>query len=591
VKKLIVPALLALAVCGLAPARGAAVVETKARKDARMQWWREARFGMFIHWGLYSVPAGRWNGKTVDGASEWLINDARIKAAEYEPLQKQFNPVKFDAKEWVRIAKAAGVKYITITSKHHEGFAMWDTKQTDWSITNTPYGKDVLKQLAAACKGSGIRLCFYHSIMDWHNPDYLPRREWDPRPDQKGDYDKYVAFMKAQLKELLTGYGPIGVLWFDGEWEDTWTHDRGKDLYQYVRSLQPDIIVNNRVDTGRSGRGLSGSDDEPAGDFGTPEQTIPANGLPGVDWESCMTMNDSWGYKADDHGWKSSEQLIRNLVDIASKGGNYLLNVGPTSEGLIPPESVERLKAMGAWLKVNGDAIYGTEAGPFTRPQPGWRVTQRPGKLYVHVFSAPDGAVILRGLQSPVKRAYMLADKSRATVRTESTPDGVTITVPQPLPDPVASVVVLEISGKPSVAATHITQAADGTVSLKASDADTTGSVQYEADKDSIGYWTEAGSTVSWKFDVKAPGTFKTYIVQACESGPAGSEYQVSVGDSSVKGVVKATGSWDSFTTVDLGELTIPAKGTYTLTVKAVSKPSFAVMNLRALTLTPLETK
>jgi alpha-L-fucosidase len=393
-----------------------------------MQWWREARFGMFIHWGLYSVPAGRWNGKTVDGASEWLINDARIKAAEYEPLQKQFNPVKFDAKEWVRIAKAAGVKYITITSKHHEGFAMWDTKQTDWSITNTPYGKDVLKQLAAACKGSGIRLCFYHSIMDWHNPDYLPRREWDPRPDQKGDYDKYVAFMKAQLKELLTGYGPIGVLWFDGEWEDTWTHDRGKDLYQYVRSLQPDIIVNNRVDTGRSGRGLSGSDDEPAGDFGTPEQTIPANGLPGVDWESCMTMNDSWGYKADDHGWKSSEQLIRNLVDIASKGGNYLLNVGPTSEGLIPPESVERLKAMGAWLKVNGDAIYGTEAGPFTRPQPGWRVTQRPGKLYVHVFSAPDGAVILRGLQSPVKRAYMLADKSRATVRTESTPDGVTIT-------------------------------------------------------------------------------------------------------------------------------------------------------------------
>lgn len=589
-KRLIVPALLVLVGCGLVPAR-AQVKETKAQKDQRMQWWREARFGMFIHWGLYSVPAGRWNGKTVDGASEWLLNDAQIKVADYEPLQKQFNPVKFNAKEWVKIAKEAGVKYITITSKHHEGFAMWDTKQTDWSIMNTPYGKDVLKQLAAACKGSGIRLCFYHSIMDWHSPDYLPRRAWDPRPDQIADFDRYVTYLKAQLKEILTGYGPIGVLWFDGEWENTWTHDRGKDLYNYVRELQPGIIVNNRVDTGRSGMGGMSTGDEPAGDFGTPEQTIPANGLPGVDWESCMTMNDSWGYKIDDHGWKSSEQLIRNLVDIASKGGNYLLNVGPTSEGLIPPESVERLKAMGAWLRVNGEAIYGTKAGPFVRPQPGWRVTQRPGKLYVHVFSAPDGKVTLRGLEAPVTQAYMLADKTRAAVKTEATADGLVISLPEPLPDPVASVVVLGIIGDPAVATTHIAQAADGTIALKATDAETTGSVQYEADKDSIGYWTDGGSTVSWKFDVKTPGSFKVQVAQACEPATAGSEYQVSVGDSAVKGVVKATTGWGDVTTVDLDPLTIPAAGTYTLTVKAVTKPGFAVMNLRGVTLTPAESK
>jgi alpha-L-fucosidase len=309
-----------------------------------------------------------------------------------------------------------------------------------------------MKDLAAACKEAGIKLCFYHSIMDWHHPDYMGRRPWNNvgTKDSKPDMDKYVAYMKGQLKELLTNYGPIGILWFDGEWESAWTQERGKDLYAYVRSLQPDIIVNNRVGKNRDDmRGLSKGNDI-VGDYGTPEQQIPANGLPGVDWESCMTMNDHWGYNKNDQKWKSSKEIIRMLVDVASKGGNYLLNVGPTSEGLIPAASVERLAEVGKWTKVNGESIYGTTANPFAK-SPAWgRVTQKSGKLYLHVFDWPnDGKLAVPGLKAKVTKAYLLADSTRAALTTESKGDGVEVTLPGQAPDPVASVVVLEIEGKP----------------------------------------------------------------------------------------------------------------------------------------------
>ena len=428
--------------------------ETPEERDARMRWWRDARFGMFIHWGLYAVAAGEWNGKTVPGAGEWILNTAKIKPEDYEPLLKQFNPVKFDAKKWVAIAKAAGMRYIVITSKHHEGFCLWDTAYTDWDVMSTPFHRDILKELADACQEAGIRLCFYHSIMDWHQPDYLPRRAWDTRPTDQADFNRYRDYMKKQLGELLGGrYGDIGVVWFDGEWESTWNHEFGKDLDTYVRSLKKDIIINNRVDVGRGGMAGMTRDGEYGGDFGTPEQEIPATGFPGVDWETCMTMNGTWGFHKHDQTWKSPETLIRMLCDIASKGGNFLLNVGPTPEGEIPEASVERLAAMGKWLEKNGEAIYDTKASLFASLPFGRSTTKSiegGTRIYLEVFDWPkDGKLVVPGVLNEVKSARLLADGS--ALKASSTEGNVVVEIPATAPDPIASVVAIDLVGAPNI--------------------------------------------------------------------------------------------------------------------------------------------
>lgn len=552
-----------------------AVIESAEAKAKRLAWWKDARFGMFIHWGLYSVPAGEWRGNQIGGIGEWIMNSAKIKPADYEPLQKQFNPVNFDAKKWVKIAKDAGMKYIVITSKHHDGFCLWDSKLTDWDIMGSPFKRDVLKELAAECKKEGIVLCFYHSIMDWHNPDYLPRRAWDDRLG--GNMDAYNAYLKGQLKELLTNYGRIGILWFDGQWEQTWNHARGMDLYSYVRSLQPNIIINNRVDKG----GLMGGKEEHAGDYGTPEQEIPANGLPGVDWESCMTMNDTWGFKKNDSNWKSAKTLVENLVDCVSKGGNYLLNVGPTALGEIPGPSVDRLAEVGSWLRKNGEAIYGAQAGPFTRPFKWGRVTQKPGKLYVHVFDRSLSEVQIPGLKTRFTKAYRLSDKQALPAFAQDT-----LKLPSD-PDSMVGVYVLEYQGALDVEPYTIRQAVDGTVNLPAAEADLQGGVQYEANKDCIGYWTNADAVVRWTFDLKTAGNYNLTVELACPDDAAGSEVQIEIGGDQVKFKVPATGDWTKFVKVDLGRISLVRPGKMTATVKASKKPGFAVMNLRSLTIDP----
>ncbi len=450
-------------VTGTAPRAGATeaaaadttATETAAQYEARMRWWKEARFGLFIHWGLYAVPAGEWNGNT--GHGEWIRTTAEIPLGVYDNLLGKFNPVKFDAREWVGLAKDAGMKYITITTKHHDGFALFDSKAGDFDVMATPFRRDVMKELADACRAEGITLCWYHSIMDWHHPDYLPRREWEKtRSADDADFGRYVGFMKEQLKELTSHYGKIGVLWFDGEWEGTWDRARGSDLYEYVRGLQPDIIVNNRVGAGRSG--MEGfSDGEPsAGDFGTPEQQIPATGLPGVYWETCMTMNDHWGYNKSDTNWKSSSQLTTMLADIASKGGNFLLNVGPTAEGLFPPESVERLKDIGRWMQVNSEAIYGTDASPFV-DLPWGRCTKKEieggTRLYLHVFDWPAGGTLtVPGIFNAAKGAYLLADSTRLPLTVTRSEDALVVYLPATCPDTVDAVVVLDLTGPADVA-------------------------------------------------------------------------------------------------------------------------------------------
>lgn len=425
--------------------------ETPAEKEARMEWWKEARFGMFIHWGLYAVPAGRYRGVNVTGISEWIMHKLNIPVDEYEKFATHFNPVKYDADEWVQIAKNAGMKYIVITSKHHDGFALWDSKISDWDIADaSPYKNDLLKLLAEACKKHDVKLCFYHSIMDWHHPH--AQAMWEPFYNQwKGsskvnpDFPKYINdYMKPQLKELLTNYGDIGVLWFDGEWIPAYTSEMGKDIYNYVRSLQPDILINNRVDKGR--RGMEGMDMEGdfAGDFGTPEQEIPDTGIPGEDWESCMTMNTSWGYKSFDDNWKSDTVLIRNLIDIVSKGGNFLLNVGPTAEGLIPQPSVKRLQAMGKWLKVNGESIYGAEASPVDHPAWG-RYTTKEETVYAHIFDWPANGVIKVEKIGEIKEAHLLNSSGSEELQFTEADGQYYIVLGETQPSEISSVVALEL--------------------------------------------------------------------------------------------------------------------------------------------------
>ncbi|MGA2869236.1 MAG: alpha-L-fucosidase, partial [Verrucomicrobiota bacterium] len=449
--------------------------ETPAQRDARMKWWSDARFGMFIHWGIYSVPAGEWDGHT--DYAEWFLEQTHMPVSQYEKYADQFNPTNFDALAWVKAAKYAGVKYIVITSKHHDGFGMYRSDLTDWCIKRTPFQRDPLQELAAACKAEGIKFCLYYTIMDWHSPDWGIRRPWNDVAAKYGppDMDRFEGYMKGQLHELLTRYGPIGLLWFDGNWESPWTAQRGEDIYNYVRSLQPAVIVNNRVGKPENTPGGGFAKTGMVGDYGTPEQTIPPTGFgPGVYWESCMTMNDHWGYNKHDQNFKSAETLVHNLIDCASKGGNYLLNVGPTSLGVIPAPELERLKQIGDWMNVNSTGIYGTSASPFKKLAWGRCTAKIDGRnttLYLHVWDWPtDGKLVVPGLKNHVKSATLLATGEK--LKTSATDDGVVIEVPATAPDAISSTIVLKFKGQPEVEDVVLKQSADGTVALAAADAD-----------------------------------------------------------------------------------------------------------------------
>jgi alpha-L-fucosidase len=555
--------------------------ETEQQRDARMGWWRQARFGMFIHWGLYAIPAGEWKGQKIPGLGEWIMTDAAIPVAEYQKLQQQFNPVKFDAKRWAAMARSAGMKYVVLTTKHIDGFCMFDSKLTDYDMMGTPFKRDVMKELSEAVRGEGMKMCAYYSISDFHYPDYCPLgpgSSW-PRVAQvskQPDFKRYQEYLGGQLRELLTQYGPLGVLWFDACYDQSPEDIHAIDLVKMMRAIQPDLIVNNRL-----GCPL---------DYDTPEQFIPATGIPGRDWETCMTINDTWGFKRDDLKWKSSEMLLRNLIDIVSKGGNYLLNVGPTAEGEIPADIVKRLEDIGGWMAVNGEAIYGTTASPFHRLNWG-RCTQKPGTLYLHVFDWPKGELEVPGLKSKVEQAYLLADQKRLPLVLSQMKDNVIIRLPAQAPDGIASVVVLSIAGSADVAPYAVVPAADGSITLPAVDATVHGkTARYDSERgqDNIGYWTDASDWVSWDCIIKKPGTYTVEIVFACVDGNAGSEYLVEVAGKKLAGKVEGTGGWNKFVTKPLGRVSLDAAGRQTLAVRASTMPNGAVMNLKAIVLKPV---
>jgi alpha-L-fucosidase len=446
--RLLAAVVLVCATCAAPPHPAEAAAQSA---PDRATWWRQARFGLFIHWGLYAIPAGSWDGRTDHG--EWIRDTAHIPLAEYDKLTARFDAPQFDADRWAELAAEAGMKYLVITTKYHDGFCLWDSAQTDFDVMATPLHRDVMAATAAACRKHGLRIGWYHSIMDWHHPDYLPRRPWETdRPVQDARFSRYVEYLHRQVAELLNNYGPIDVMWFDGEWENTWTTADGRALYQLCRSLQPAVLVDNRVDKGRAGMEGMTRGSGFAGDFGTPEQEVPAEALPGVDWETCLTMNDHWGFNRNDRHWKSVTELVRTLVDVASKGGNLLLGVGPEADGTFPSACVDRLQGIGAWMSRHGEAIHGSRESPFGLLPWGrctWKPDGQDSLLYLMVFERPGEQLLLPGLGSEVVAAEVLGG---GAVKAQHRSDGtLAVELPDTLPDPHCSVVRVRIHGAPVV--------------------------------------------------------------------------------------------------------------------------------------------
>ncbi len=557
------------------------VLGATARAD-RTQWFHDARFGMFIHWGLYAVPAGEWQGEEIGGIGEWIMKNGKIPVAEYQKFTRDFTAEKYDPAAWAKLAKQAGMKYVVITSKHHDGFALYDSAVTDWDVMNSAAGRDLLAPLAEAVRAEGLKFGLYYSqAQDWTHPGGAKyggkTTGWDPA--HEGDYDKYLATIALpQAKEVIAKFQPA-ILWWDTPVD--MTEERVKPFAELM-AKHPHIINNNRL-----GKGFEG-------DTMTPEQHIPPRGYPGKMFEVCMTMNDTWGYKKNDHNWKSAQRLVRMLSDIASKGGNFLLNIGPKADGSIPQESIDRLQAVGRWMDVNGEAIYATQASPFPRRLPWGRVTQKTAEnggtiLYLHVWDWPaDGRILLPTLQGLPTTGKLLANG--AAVTTQQTADGVVVQLPGTAPDPDASVARLDFPG--TIAITQqpfATPATDGSITLLAHDADPHGVVGGNIVVEGSGAdayltgWTRPQFRIEYQLKTGKAGKWS---VEAEVAAPEASKLTIGLAKSPTPVEIPATGPDITWKTVTLGGIDLPA-GESTLELKPVDE-AWKPVHLRKLRLTPV---
>lgn len=368
----------------------------------RTKWFMDARFGMFIHWGLYAIPA----------CGEWVMSEREMTVAEYEKYFDLFDPADYQPREWARLAKAAGMKYAVLTAKHHDGFCLFDSALTDYKATNTKAGRDLVREFLEAFRAEGIKVGLYFSIIDWHHPDFPkygdkqhPMRNREEYKDEKIDFDRYLTYMHGQVKELVTNYGKLDLLWFDFSYDDMCGEKwKATDLIRMVREHQPDVVIDNRLEGAGDNHGSIATANPLiySGDFASPEQIIPPGGVQDelgeqIPWELCATMNNHWGFCNYDYDYKSPEMLVRKLVECVSKGGNMILNVGPDARGNIPNQSREILEKIGAWMKKNGESIYG--CGICELPKPEWgRYTKKGNTIYAHVYEEPLGALPLYGI-------------------------------------------------------------------------------------------------------------------------------------------------------------------------------------------------
>lgn len=400
-------------------ARGQQAYAPSPENLAARTWYQDAKLGMFVHWGISSVLQ--------DG--EWVMNNRGMTVHDYETLADYFNPQKFDAAAWVSTAKAAGMKYITLITKHHDGIALWDSKVSDWTIPKrTPYARDIVRQLAEECRKQDIKLFFYYSQLDWHHPDYWPRGQTGKtagRPDN-GNWPRYLDYMDAQLTELLTNYGAVGGIWFDGMWDKPDAEWRLERTYALIHRLQPSaLIIPNHHGAPLPGEDVQTFERDLPGANTAGFNTTTVGALP---LETSETTNESWGFRLQDNKWKPAATLIRELVEAAGRNANFLLNVGPRPDGTIPDSALTRLRAIGAWMKINSASIYGTRGGPIAPRR--WGVTtQRGDTVYVHLLDTPDRVLALPPLPKKIARAYLL--DSGAPVAVATTPDGITLTLPR----------------------------------------------------------------------------------------------------------------------------------------------------------------
>ncbi len=564
--------------------------------EQRIAWWREARLGLFIHWGPYSLPAGEWNGEEVQASySEHLMLRARITVQVYEEMAEQFNPTAFDAGRWVRTAKQAGLKYIIFTAKHHDGFAMYDSKVSDYSIVrHTPFGRDPLRELADACREEGLVLGIYYShAMDWHDPDsqgntwdypgnigaYDDVESWIRDEDKRTRFDHYLHRKSLpQVRELLTEYGKVGLMWFDCGGK--LTREQGELFLTTVHALQQECLVNSRVWK------------SPLGDYANTSDNQLETRAIRQDWENIITLNDSWGYKKSDNNWKSPVSIIRQIVDVVSKNGNLVINVGPTGTGEWDPVSEQILLEVGDWLRVNGDGIYGAGASPTARPSWG-RCTLKGQTLYLHVFEPPaGGSLVVPGLLSEVNRVYPLAGGDDLEFRRPGSSDLV-VRLPGGLrsEDGKPFVLAVECSGPVNGNAVRLLMNGEGSshvYDLGVFESEITGSaLRYDTGKknrDNLLDWTDERDYTTWRVRTSGPCAFTVSLEYGCGEEGGGS-YMLKASNQTLAAEVRSTGGPYEFRRFELGELHFSEAGEYSIELHAVRIAGAYLMHPRKLLL------
>ncbi|MFT3827168.1 MAG: alpha-L-fucosidase [Chitinophagaceae bacterium] len=566
--------------------------------EARIAWWREAKFGMFIHWGVYSLPGGEWKGKKVSGYAEHLMRKEKITRADYLQLAHQFDPEKFNADQWAQYAKLAGMKYLIITAKHHDGFAMYDSKTSDFNIVQqTPFKRDPMAELAAACKKYGIRFGFYYShAFDWEHPD-APGNDWeynnpggdknlfggarwyDVHPELLPKAQQYVT-QKAipQIKELLTKYHP-DILWFDTPQKLPLSEN--VRILQAIRETDPNVVVNGRLVRSASG---NFGDYKNTGD--RPAEFFPTSG----DWEAIPTTNESYGYHKYDDSHKPASFFIQLLAKAAAKGGNLLMNIGPEGDGTFDIKDVTILKGIGTWMDTYGESIYGTTASAL--PMQNWGVTTQKGnKIYLQVFNWPaNGKLVAGGLKSSVARAYLLNDPKKKNLALQPVKGmDLVIQVPAKAPDNVNSVIVLEMKAPVVTDSVYYVAAGVPVTRLLAFDGVFHGKAFGFGDGKTNKYfaenWKSADQSISWKIRTAADGKYKV-VAKYIADEHAGGKFQVKLDNNQLDGAVINTVKGSDITTQELGTVTL-GQGVHIIEIKAINISGTELMKLLELQLIP----